>query len=147
MRAHDVWTRHTTFVLIGLVTFVLTCWHFYGPILPSIAPAFPAFSHSRLPKYWSVTGKTGKGNSLEGITDFKRPEGLKIVALVFYGRPATVSILDCYLKVKALNIWLSTAYEGKPLTAKTTGSYKALKCLSHLNGPSTMLYDPMIMQT
>ena len=27
-----------------------------------------------------------------------KPEGFKIVGMVFYGRPATVSILDCYLK-------------------------------------------------
>ena len=27
-----------------------------------------------------------------------KPEGFKIIAFVFYGRPPTVSILDCYLK-------------------------------------------------
>ena len=27
-----------------------------------------------------------------------KPTGFRIVALVFYGRPATVSVLDCYLK-------------------------------------------------
>lgn len=29
---------------------------------------------------------------------FLKPEGIKIIALIFYGRPETVSILDCYLK-------------------------------------------------
>lgn len=27
-----------------------------------------------------------------------KPEGTKIIALIFYGRPVTVSILDCYMK-------------------------------------------------
>lgn len=27
-----------------------------------------------------------------------KPEGVKIIALIFYGRPETVSILDCYMK-------------------------------------------------
>lgn len=27
-----------------------------------------------------------------------KPEGIKIIALIFYGRPVTVSILDCYMK-------------------------------------------------
>ncbi|MCJ1287230.1 hypothetical protein MMC26_006578 [Xylographa opegraphella] len=30
--------------------------------------------------------------------DWVKPEGFKIVALIFYGRPKYVSILDCYLK-------------------------------------------------
>lgn len=46
-------------------------------------------------RYWSVSNKGG----LEGLSTWKKPAGLKIVAMIFYGRPATVSILDCYLKV------------------------------------------------
>lgn len=29
---------------------------------------------------------------------FSKPKGVKVIALIFYGRPETVSILDCYLK-------------------------------------------------
>ena len=32
------------------------------------------------------------------LRKWTKPEGFKIVGMVFYGRPATVSILDCYLK-------------------------------------------------
>lgn len=31
-------------------------------------------------------------------TTWVKPEGVKIIALIFYGRPETVSILDCYMK-------------------------------------------------
>jgi hypothetical protein len=50
-----------------------------------------------LPRYWSATARDG---SIEGVTDFKKPSNLSVVGLVFYGRPAVVSILDCYLKVR-----------------------------------------------
>ena len=33
-----------------------------------------------------------------GTSRWIKPEGFKIVGMVFYGRPPTVSILDCYLK-------------------------------------------------
>lgn len=36
-----------------------------------------------------------KANSSQKWT---KPENLKIIALIFYGRPETVSILDCYMK-------------------------------------------------
>jgi hypothetical protein len=42
---------------------------------------------------------TDKGR-LEGLATWNKPKGInKIVAIIFYGRPPTVSILDCYLKV------------------------------------------------
>ncbi|KAF1812208.1 hypothetical protein P152DRAFT_397454 [Eremomyces bilateralis CBS 781.70] len=54
----------------------------------------PPDAGGTLPRYWSVTGKNFEG-AAEG---YRKPRGLKIVGLVFYGRPASVSILDCYLK-------------------------------------------------
>lgn len=36
--------------------------------------------------------------NLSSVSSYKKPEGFKIVGLVFFGRPATVEILDCYLK-------------------------------------------------
>lgn len=37
---------------------------------------------------------------LPGVTTWERPGGVsKVMALVFFGRRQTVSILDCYLKV------------------------------------------------
>lgn len=47
-----------------------------------------------LPQYWSVTGKT----DLEGVTTWPKPKDFRVVGLVFFGRPVSVSILDCYLK-------------------------------------------------
>ena len=96
MRSFETQSRQNALVLFALFTFLITCWHFYGPSIRHAAPVLPAFSNTKLPKYWSVSGK---GN-LEGVTDFKKPDKLKVVALVFYGRPASVSILDCYLKVE-----------------------------------------------
>jgi hypothetical protein len=88
-----VLNRPNTLVILTVVTFVIACWHFFGPQWGERTS--PSHHHARLPKYWSVSGK---GN-LEGVTDFKKPENLSVVALIFYGRPPTVSILDCYLKV------------------------------------------------
>ncbi|KAF2437155.1 hypothetical protein EJ08DRAFT_577628 [Tothia fuscella] len=73
---------------------MIVCWHFLGPQWRHRIPTSPAYSESPLPKYWSVSGKS----SLEGVTDFKKLANLSVVALVFYGRPPTVSLLDCYLK-------------------------------------------------
>ncbi len=48
-------------------------------------------------KYWTVSGN----GAFEGLSLWTKPKSLnKIVGLIFYGRPATVSVLDCYLKVR-----------------------------------------------
>jgi hypothetical protein len=89
-----VLNRPSTLVLLAVVTFFVGCWHFLGSFSGSKTSL--SRPHVQLPKYWSVSGK---GN-LEGETEFIKPENLSVVALVFYGRPPTVSILDCYLKVR-----------------------------------------------
>ena len=44
--------------------------------------------------YWHLqTIRTAKSTSI-----FVKPEGFKIVGLIFFGRPDRVAILDCYLK-------------------------------------------------
>jgi len=44
--------------------------------------------------YWHLqSARTGKSTSI-----FIKPEGFKIVGLIFFGRPDRVAILDCYLK-------------------------------------------------
>jgi hypothetical protein len=42
----------------------------------------------------------GAGRNAYG-GEFKKPPGLKIVGLVFYGRKEFVEILDCYLQVRS----------------------------------------------
>ena len=37
---------------------------------------------------------------LHEIAQWKKPSGMKVIGLVFYGRRRFVSILDCYLKVR-----------------------------------------------
>jgi len=37
--------------------------------------------------------------SSQALREWKKPEDLKIIGLVFYGRKEFVEILDCYLKV------------------------------------------------
>jgi len=86
--------------VLALFTFLLGSWQLYDPAWRFHTGK--SESHSApgglLPKYWTAN----VGNShLEGITDFKRPSNLSVVGLIFYGRPATVSILDCYLKVSS----------------------------------------------
>lgn len=88
-------SRQTTLAILAFLAFIITTWHWIGAPSHVSTPQLPAFR--KQPKNWSVSGK---GN-LEGVTDFKKPANLSVVALVFYGRPATVSILDCYLKVRS----------------------------------------------
>ena len=84
--------------VLAIFTFLLGSWQLYDPAWRHHTST--GASHSSqgklLPKYWTATAKESR---LEGVTDFKRPSNLSVVGLIFYGRPATVSILDCYLKV------------------------------------------------
>jgi hypothetical protein len=105
-------TRFYTIVTLTLVSLAAILWVSFDLTL-AVQVKPPHFSlpkslskvskYFREPKwgvaqYWSISGDS----ILEGVTDFVRPEGLKIVALVFYGRPASVSILDCYLRVSSV---------------------------------------------
>lgn len=38
-------------------------------------------------------------NLMKDVTVWKKPPGMKVVALIFYGRRRYVSVLECYLKV------------------------------------------------
>ncbi|KAF2140305.1 uncharacterized protein K452DRAFT_253054 [Aplosporella prunicola CBS 121167] len=51
-------------------------------------------AHRTLPKYWSIND----GGEPQGVTNWPKPKDFRIVGLVFFGRPVSVSILDCYLK-------------------------------------------------
>lgn len=82
--------------VIALCLFIalsLLGWRLFAPAASVFLPS-PALSRA-LPRFWSATG----GGDLDGVTNYEKPLGFRIVALVFYGRPASVSILDCYLKV------------------------------------------------
>ena len=47
---------------------------------------------------WLLHGSGESQKSLHNPHKWVKPKGFKIVGMVFYGRPPTVSILDCYLK-------------------------------------------------
>lgn len=57
-----------------------------GLIHSDTIPASSNYSSNLAPKNANSTQK------------WTKPENLKIIALIFYGRPETVSILDCYMK-------------------------------------------------
>ena len=65
----------TTITILAFTLFLVP-----GLLHPRNSPAFPAES-------CSITER-----------DFIKPEGFKIVAVVFFGRRRTVEILDCYLR-------------------------------------------------
>ncbi|MCJ1436959.1 hypothetical protein MMC27_006342 [Xylographa pallens] len=88
--------------------------------------------------------KFGVSNREHDSPDWVKPEGFKIVALIFYGRPRYVSILDCYLKRNlAINggyldevHWMANTDNQHDLDyldtlVNTTDSYKAFH-LKHL---------------
>jgi hypothetical protein len=93
-------SRQVIFTILACTVALLFCWQLFSPTsyhhLRSSSTPKPIYAQSRTePRHWT---KSGTGN-LEGIESWRRPRGLnKIVGLIFYGRPATVSILDCYLK-------------------------------------------------
>jgi hypothetical protein len=102
-------------MLLGLTAFavMLWCWHiFHGQRRHIFLPTGVERSRHQngiKGRYWSVSEK----GALEGLATFTKPEVIdKIVAIIFYGRPATVSILDCYLKVTFvyLGFWRPSKY-------------------------------------
>lgn len=50
------------------------------------------FTHPSHPRPPSDSGEGGT------VRTWEKPEGFKIIGLVFFGRPSVVAILDCYLK-------------------------------------------------
>jgi hypothetical protein len=90
-------SRQTFFGTLLFFTFILASWQFLGIgwLSRGRQSLHPVFSRHTLPRNWTVTGNA----QFEGAVNFVKPERLKVVALIFYGRPASVSILDCYLKV------------------------------------------------
>lgn len=61
--------------------------------------------HLRPPSIQNNQVLDGNIARLKEITEWEKPEGMKIVALVFYGRRRYVEILDCYLKVHLPPQW------------------------------------------
>lgn len=62
------------------------------PIAPSRTPTTAISTHSQSSvKPHAVRPKTK-------AQKFEKPSGFKIIALIFYGRPSVVAVLDCYLK-------------------------------------------------
>jgi hypothetical protein len=95
-------TQYKQVILLGLTVsaVMLWCWHiFHGQtrhLFPATGPEKSRYESGIHDRYWSVSEK----GALEGLATFQKPDVIdKIVAIIFYGRPATVSILDCYLKV------------------------------------------------
>lgn len=74
--------------------FLLLLWNMRSSSSSSSSSASLYRAGKALPQYWSVTGKT----DLEGLTTWPKPKDFRVVGLVFFGRPVSVSILDCYLK-------------------------------------------------
>jgi hypothetical protein len=48
-----------------------------------------------LPRDWTFSDRAPEGLN----SSWEKPKDLRIVGLVFFGRPPSASILDCYLKV------------------------------------------------
>jgi hypothetical protein len=87
-------------------------WHLFSPgILASTdasRPAHPATHPATnlvadkkkvLPHDWTFSDKAPQGWD----ATWKKPADLKVVGLVFYGRRASVSILECYLQVREIS--------------------------------------------
>src|ERR1700760_3388521 len=88
-------TKQTLLLGIACATLMLWTWHLFGSEHPS-KPLWSSAPAAKKTRYWSMS----ENGELEGLETWTRPSEIdKIVAIIFYGRPATVSILDCYLKV------------------------------------------------
>jgi len=62
--------------------------YFYSSRLPMI--------HHPRPRI--IVHSEGPVPDVADVTSFQKPEGIKIIGIVFYGRRATVEILECYLR-------------------------------------------------
>lgn len=91
--------------IFALLAISVVGWHFFNPTLDlspkttvqsTTSTLFSVAGKKVLPRHWTLTD-----SAPQGTKGWKKPAKLrKIVGLVFYGRPASVSILDCYLKVR-----------------------------------------------
>lgn len=62
--------------------------------LPTLRGGQMPLDHTKQ-RFW-----TSEDHEISGLRQWNRPDGIKkVMALVFYGRRQSVSILDCYLKV------------------------------------------------
>ena len=57
----------------------------------------PSFRPSKPEEPQLGSGGSKDANKGE-VKHWKKPEGFKIIGLIFFGRPPVVAILDCYLK-------------------------------------------------
>ena len=75
----------------------------FGRLVPPVG-SLKSSGPSKLPhagvgiQHGSINGSAPVYHTEPQSLPFSKPEGVKIIALIFYGRPETVSILDCYLK-------------------------------------------------
>ncbi|KAF4312982.1 hypothetical protein GTA08_BOTSDO01393 [Botryosphaeria dothidea] len=79
-------------LLTASFCFLLLVWNMRST--PSPSSASPYTPGKEVARYWTITGK----DDLEGVTAWQKPKEFRVVGLVFFGRPISVSILDCYLK-------------------------------------------------
>lgn len=85
---------------LGIKTnFPFSYGHPASPAKPLKPPRPPKLSHVGGTLQHGTTNSSGP-ISYESPQEapWRKPEGVKVIALIFYGRPETVSILDCYLK-------------------------------------------------
>lgn len=71
---------------VAILASVLTAFLLFM-ILYALTPSIRSQSH--------IHGQAGLNTT---TADLVKPEGFKIIAIVFYGRQKTVEILDCYLR-------------------------------------------------
>ena len=90
--------------------------------------------------FWPYKLDNTKQNALPRTSQWIKPEGFKIVGMVFYGRPPTVSILDCYLKRNLISnggfldevLWMANTQTNYDLSylEKLTNSSELYKMVS-----------------
>ena len=95
------WLRRR-YVLFGMVAVVVTLmvgvalnkgkgFKITKPTWRPPMPTVPDFSNT-------PSGNHSTEGTEPSVKHWEKPEGFKIIGLIFFGRPSVVSILDCYLK-------------------------------------------------
>jgi hypothetical protein len=109
--SHSVLTSQplARFVIAGffLLSLVLLVWS--TETVPKVRhilrpKAHPPPLHRHSPERYSPGATAGSAShigrpSIEALRQWRKPAGLKVIGLVFYGRKQFVEVLDCYLKV------------------------------------------------
>ena len=91
--------RLATLSTFSLLVFLILSFHLISRNQSGSNSSWLDIYHSKSHSIRHNHALDGNIAHLKEVAEWDKPKGMKVVALVFYGRRRYVEILDCYLKV------------------------------------------------